>query len=125
MSKNLLGLLKENGHETFESHDEKYLTIARLLGFEEVKSCVPFTLDKLIRSYKNDEHFNNKITPLSKWDAASGFYTNNRTGDCGLIGSYLTYLYRQKGVNAYSCSDGVCILKSVARYMVLEALKGE
>lgn len=124
MKKNLLGLLKENGFENIQDHNTKYLTIANLLGIEEVKNCIPFTMDELIESYKADEHFNGKITPISKWDNASGFYSNNRTGACIYIGSKLTRLYNAKGVNVFSCSDGVCILKSVARSMVLEHLGG-
>lgn len=66
---------------------------------------------------EKDRHFN--TLPISVWDRASGFICNGE--DVIHIGSPLTHLYHSKGVNTYSNSTGVCILKECAREMVERA----
>ena len=91
------------------------------LGFEELVRCLPYTLEVLQEKYKDDKHFNN--TSLKAWNFAAGF---------NIMGS-LIFLYRstlrtmllKKGINAYSCAQGVHLLKSVARKLVEEQEKGE
>lgn len=114
MRKNLEDLLKNKGYGNIQGHQEKYIKIAELLGFESVVACIPFDLETLEKSYKQDPYFNTKITPINAWDLASGFKTD-RYGNCSYIGSELTRLYQKNGVNCFSNSDGVCILKCVAR----------
>lgn len=81
------------------------------LGYENVKKCIPFTLAEIKNALPKDEYLNN--LPISKWDKAAGFIQSG--SNCNFIGSPLTNLYRQKGVNAFSCAQGVSILKECAR----------
>lgn len=91
------------------------------LGFEELVRCLPYTLEVLHEKYKDDKHFNN--TSLKAWDLASGFIvTGNRVSLCG---STLRAMLLEKGINTYSCAEGVCLLKFVARKLVEEQEKGE
>lgn len=98
---------------------KKYQMIIKALGYENVKQCIPFTIEQLKKSYREDEHFNN--LSLGKWDMAAGFNTGRHGEICVLVRSRLTYLYLEKcKVNAFSCSTGVCILKECARMWVEE-----
>lgn len=108
----LLGF--KNRFEFNGSHEEYYGKIVAALGYDEVAACVPFPVEALDRAMKKDRHFNN--LPIREWDNASGFWT--RGADCQYVGSQLTRLYRKKGVDTFSCSDGVSILKECAREMV-------
>jgi|GEM_PF-2233600 len=97
---------------TTEGHRKKYKMIIEALGYENVKECIPFSVEELRNAYKTDEHFNN--LSLKIWDIAAGFTSSG--GYFTLIRSRLTYLYREKcGVDTFSCSTGVCILKECAR----------
>jgi len=102
---------------TNEGFKQKYSMIIEALGYEDVKQCVPFSIDELKKAYESDVHFNN--LPLRKWDSAAG-YTGG-PARCIRVGSRLTRLYWERcKVNTYSCSDGVCILKECARMWVEE-----
>ena len=111
------GLDMETGAKV--EHREKYRRIIDLLGYEDVRRCIPFTLDELKKAIKTDVNLNN--LPLKRWDAAAGFSCPQ--GECYLIHSQLTNLYRKAGINAFSCCDGVCILKECARLWVEENTK--
>lgn len=97
------------------THEEIYTSIVNSLGFEDVKACIPFTEDEIIKALHKDEHLNN--LPLNKWDKASGFECIDM--NCIYISSKLTMLYRKIGINSFSNSDGVCILKQCAKMMVI------
>lgn len=106
------------------SHKDEQRTIINALGYENVKSCIPFSLEILKESYKEDRFFNTDETPIKSWDLAAGF---NRMGsNYILVRSRLTDLYREKcGVDTFSCSDGVSILKECARMWLEEEGYGE
>lgn len=107
-----------NGNEL--THKEKQTKIINLLGYEEVKKCIPFTFDELKKAFATDKYFNN--LPLKKWDNASGFVCSG--ANAKIIGSHLTdVLYKKVGVDCFSLSDGVCILKNCARMWVEEESK--
>jgi hypothetical protein len=93
------------------THAEKYQAIVNALGYDAVKRCIPFTLDQIKEAIQKDEHLNN--LSMKKWDLASGFV--NEGIYCKHVGSQLTSIYRKIGVNSFSNSDGVCILKECAR----------
>ncbi len=78
------------------------------------KGIIPF----LKKSYAKNQYFNTCLTPLKKWNAASGFYC--KSGNCNL-----TRLYSKAGVTYFSNSDGVSLLKTVTKKLVLDALRGE
>ena len=108
----LIGL--KNRFDFDGTHEEYYGKIVEALGFDEVAACVPFPGKTLDKAMRKDKHFNN--LSMQKWDIASGFWTHG--ADCKYVGSQLTCLYRKKGVDTFSNSDGVCILKECAREMV-------
>lgn len=93
-------------------YKEKYAKIIEALGYEEVKKCIPYTLDQLVESYRTDKAFNN--LRLDTWDKAAGFI-NER-----YVGSYLTSLYKKIGVTTFSNAVGVSILKECAKMWVEE-----
>lgn len=100
------------------THREIYRRcIERLGGLNAVKPFIPYSLAQIRQALPHDEHLNN--LPISKWDWASGF--NCRGGDCTLIGGGIVALYREHGINAFSCAQGVCILKEAAREWVEES----
>lgn len=93
-------------------HRKKYRMIVEALGYEEVKKCIPFSIEEIRKAYKKDGALNS--LPLRQWDMAAGFYAKNNS--CALVGSRLTDLYwRKLRVNVFSCCDGVCVLKECAR----------
>lgn len=92
-------------------YKEKCRFLINLLGYEDVKKCIPYSIKQIKEAIKTDEHLNN--LPLVKWDRAAGFYTT--PGKCVLIGSPLVALYRQHGITSFSVSSGVSILKECAR----------
>lgn len=100
-------------------HTTKYEKIIEALGYENVKSCIPFELDKLKEAYKTDPNFNN--LSLRTWDFAAG-YTGGPSR-CDFVGNRLTHLYNTIGVTRFSCSEGICILKTCALMWISE--KGE
>lgn len=103
-------------------HDEKYEMIVNSIGYEDVKRCIPFSLDVLKKAYAEDKNFNN--LGIGTWDLAAGF-KQAAQGRCILVRSRLTNLYWEKcKVNTFSCSDGVCILKCCARMWVEEEKDG-
>ena len=98
------------GMEADAPHKEKYQFLINYLGYDEVKKCIPFTLAEIKKALPRDEYLNN--LPLAKWDRAAGFSPNS---SCKYIGSRLTLLYKEKGITAFSCSNGVSLLKECAR----------
>jgi len=98
-------------------HSEIYgRAIEFLGGLDVVARYIPYPLDVLQRCTKRDPHLNN--TSMREWDAMAGFRTVLNTGICDFIGGGLWELYRKHGINAASCSNGVCILKEAARRLV-------
>lgn len=97
-------------------HEERYGAIVKAIGYEDVKKCIPFSIEQLKEAYEGDKHFNN--LPMKKWDLAGGFTGWPSRAD--YVGSTLTRLYGRIGVDTFSCSDGVCILKCCARMWIEE-----
>lgn len=96
----------------------QYMTrVVNKLGFEEVKKCIPFTLEEIKKALPKDEYLNNLA--MKKWDNASGIWVNDRTGDRGILhGAPLLQIYRKHGIDSFSQSNGVSILKTAARMWV-------
>ncbi len=98
------------------SHSEIYgRIIDKLGGVDAVWKCVPFTLEQVQQALKTDEHLNN--LPMKKWDIASGFRCFICKGKelVKPIPSQLRGMLLKAGINCYSNSQGVCILKECAR----------
>lgn len=101
-------------------HEDYYRAIIKALGPAKVRKLIPFSLEQLRASYEQDKAFNTSLTPLTVWDYASGFRTKTNTALCEHIGSPLTALYASIGVDCYSNSEGVSILKQAARDMLAD-----
>ena len=103
------------------SHEEKYQRVISKLGYEELKHCVPFTLEQIQKALPLDKHLNNLA--LIKWDAVSGVWVDNQSGRRGVQEyAHIVKIYKRAGVTSFSQSDGVCILKETARLWAKEAL---
>lgn len=96
------------------TYEEKYRAIVNGLGYEDVRRCIPFSLEEIQNALAQDPYLNN--LPLQEWDWASGFA--KRRADVVPVGSPLVNLYHKAGVTAFSNSEGVCILKECARMWV-------
>ena len=101
-------------------HDERYEAIVNAIGYEDVKQCIPYSLERLKKEFEKDKFMNG--TSIEKCDMAAGFIC--KYGNAKYIGSRLTNLYRRIGVDTFSCSDGVCILKCCARMWIKESENG-
>lgn len=100
-------------------HDEKYEAIVKAIGYEDVKRCIPYNLERLKKEFEKDKYMNG--TRIEEWNKAAGFIC--KYGNAKYVGSMLTALYRRIGVDTFSCSDGVCILKCCARMWIKESEK--
>lgn len=96
------------------TYKEKMERIVNLLGYKEVKRCMPFDLNEIKDMYDKDQNMNFE---MRKWRLASGVW-------CETEGSYLkptihwtplVQLYRENKITVFSQSDGVSILKECAR----------
>lgn len=100
------------------SWEDFYDAVIDALGYENVKRCVPFTLPDLMKMYQRDKNMNIK---MKVWRNASGIAFNNKTGKRYFIDSPLRDLMHEKGVTAWSQSEGVSILKRCAERMINNA----
>ena len=118
---NIADLLTSKGFEnlaqsTNENHNERYLKVAEILGYENIVNLIPFNIETLKKAYAKDVHFNN--LSMDKWDRVSGFRCPQ--GECHFIGGGIVNLYKKVGVTQFSNCEGVCILKAVAKNEVLK-----
>ena len=88
------------------------------LGFDNVRRLLPWTDKELFASYTVDEHFNTKSTPIDAWDRIAGYSENHITGALTSFGSPLKGMLYKAGVNCFSCSQLICMLKEVAKITV-------
>lgn len=104
------------------SHKDTMNTAIASLGYENLVPLVPFSLPEIKQAYDSgDTHLN--TLDMARWDKAAGFRFI-RTDDDELmvmVASPLTRIYREHGINAYSCSEGVSLLKTVALRMLKES----
>lgn len=85
-------------------HFDKYHGIAQSLGFDELRAMVAGIADpdRIRACLVTDKYLNN--IPLRRWDAVA---------ECSV-----RQLARRAGYRAWSLSDGVCVLKHVARHVI-------
>ncbi len=104
-------------------HRAYYQKVINFLGYEQVKECVPYSVEEIRKALPKDKHLNN--LPMKKWDWASGFnvWTSKWEQIVKPVDSPLRRVLRRKGINCYSNCDGVCILKECARMMAEEESK--
>lgn len=102
----------------FSDHRGYYSSVVRGLGYEDVKKCIPFTLEQIKNALaKGDEHLN--TLPIKKWDNASGIVCTDYRSYW--ISTPLTNLYKRNGINCASQAEGVCILKECAKMWAEES----
>lgn len=87
------------------------------LGIENIKPYIPFGLDYLKEKLKEDIHLNN--TDMRYWDYATGcipiINVKTKVQTWRHTGYGIGGLFIDNGITCYSPSDGVCVLKEVAR----------
>ncbi len=91
---------------------------------DEVKARVfeYFSVETLKKSFSKDEHFNDKLTPLKKWDLMAGFVFSNRTGKIlqrPVSTEPIKYNLLKETGEGYSSSTGVSIYKEAARQLIV------
>ena len=96
------------------SHDEYYQSLVDKLGYEDVLKYIPFSLVEINKAIKKDKHLNN--LSLEKWDEMTGVKTRPHVF-CNQKGLY--FVYKKHGINCFSQSDGVCLLKACARMALI------
>jgi hypothetical protein len=96
--------------------DEYMSRIIDKLGLENIKPYIPFELDYLKEKLEKDIHLNN--TSLISWERAAGFLTYPFKYDVTYIGGGISSLFLRNGINTFSSSEGVCILKETARRLI-------
>jgi hypothetical protein len=69
-----------------------------------------FDNQTLVKSYQKDDYFNDKLTPLKKWDFLAKFLSTPK-------------IFTEAG-GWQTLSERICILKQSAREIVLELLAG-
>lgn len=108
--------LKEfTGRNDLEGFQDFYETaVAKLGGPEAVRPYIPFDAPALLASYRKDPNFNDALTPLKTWDAATGIATYRQSSRITVSPGGLWPLLHAHGVTALSQSQAVCILKTAA-----------
>ena len=111
------------GKNSLEDFDGFYKTaVEKLGGPKAVKPYIPFDMETLIKSYARDENFNTILTPMTRWDAASGIDVQPQTGKLIPCGGIWPLLHAH-GITSVSQSQNVCILKTAAAMLVEETMK--
>lgn len=104
------------------SHDEVYGRLIRRLGEAEVWRFVPYDIEILCDKFRTDKYFNN--TPMRTWDFAAGFETYaDKYGaeNVRWLQSGLSLWLVRHGINTFSPSQCVSLLKQCAKRAVLRA----
>ena len=101
-----------------EDFDRKIINV---LGKDQVRACIPFSLEELLIAYSDYPSF--KTLPTEAWNQAAGFpISPTDSADASLTDCPLTRLYHKIGVDCYSKEESVSILKKAARDMAIEFL---
>lgn len=104
------------------NHTDTINNAIALFGYENLVPLVPFSLPEIRNAYSSgDVHLN--TLDIARWDEAAGFRFIRTEDDelMVMVASPLTRIYREHGINAYSCSEGVSLLKHVALRMLKES----
>lgn len=100
-------------------HSDYMHRIIKKLSISNIKPYIPYDLKTLLKCYKKgDTSFH--ATNITTWENAGGFYRSIcSTGklDYCFNGYGLGHLLYRNGINVYSVSETVCILKAVARML--------
>ncbi len=97
-------------------HEEKYKKAVTDIGFDKIRSILPWSDEQLVDAYKADKHFNS--IKISEWDRIAGYHEDRKTGALTSYNSPLKDWIYKAGIDYFSCSELVCILKEAAREAV-------
>lgn len=102
--------------EAFGNHTIPHETVMNnainVLGLENLAQLVPFTVDEVKAALAAGDNALNTL-PIKKWDYAAGFIINGN--NVQPIPCQLSALLSQHGIDAWSPSQCVSLLKTVAR----------
>lgn len=105
------------------THQECMEHATKMLGYENIKKCIPFALSEIKRALANGDEWLNTLD-MKKWDYESGFvWSRTRNGESLAYRpeTELVKLYRKVGLKSWSNSQGVSLLKHVARLWATES----
>lgn len=104
--------------EKYGDHNkpDRYANAVADIGLENIKHMLPFTNERLVTAYMLDKNLNS--IPIKEWDAAAGFTEDHRSGKIYHYPSPLKQALYDRGINGFSPSQLVCILKEAARQIV-------
>ena len=90
--------------------------ITKLDGVDAVRSFIPFDDGALKSAYAEDKNFNSGLTPLHRWEDASGISVRpgQTTRPPRATGTGLFAFLNANGVTLASQSECICILKTAA-----------
>ena len=92
------------------SFNEVYDRLVSFIGLKELIDCIPQSRKQLKEAYDEDKNLNS--IPLSNWDRWAGFkFWGAKRID---LDSPLKRLLKDKGINSYSPSQLVSLLKHAA-----------
>jgi hypothetical protein len=102
-------------------HETYYLSLARLIGFEDIAAYVLSiaTLEQITRALDSERALN--VIPLYKWDTLHEPIRRlvaERNRERGIMARAWCGQPLQPGTIAWSMSESVCVAKAVARAMV-------
>lgn len=93
-------------------HEQVMLNAINVLGLDALAQLVPFSIDEVKAALDAGDNALNSL-PLKKWDYAAGFIINGN--NVTSIPCQLSGLLVQHGIDAWSLSQCVSLLKSTAR----------
>lgn len=102
-------------------HESVMRSAVATLGLSNLAPLIPFTKEHIKAAIESgDEHLN--TLPIKEWDRAAGFVFTRTDEEEFMhrVPSGLTPLLLQHGINAYSCSQCVSLLKYAAKQIVKE-----
>lgn len=102
-------------------HESVMRSAVATLGLSNLAPLIPFTKAQIKAALESgDEHLN--TLPIKEWDRAAGFIFTRTDEEEFMhrVPSGLTPLLLQHGINAYSCSQCVSLLKYAAKQIVKE-----
>ena len=122
MAKTMTDLRRFTGMSDLDGNFDNFYRTAvnKLGGPEQLKHYIPFDMETLRKSYQEDEHFNTTLTPMKKWDMATGIQVQQDqvVREAVATGGGIWPLLNRHGINWMSQSQGVCLLKTAARMLV-------
>ena len=102
-------------------HSEVMKNAVSVLGLSNLAPLIPFTKEQIKAALESgDEHLNS--LPIREWDRAAGFVFTRTDEEEFMhrVPSGLTPLLLQHGINVYSCSQCVSLLKYAAKQIAKE-----